>query len=214
MCRAWNLSVAPFAISPLFGRPIAPLETTPPRAKRAAPRRLRRRMPTNAALTEDTRLRASLETLREVVEALAPLEREAGSEGEREAAEWLAARLTAAGARGAGRRGGVPRRLAPTCTPASRGRGGLGARRARRPRARAALAGGAAAAALIADDAPTARGRAPGVGRAQDDLERRRRARRPRRRADLRRHRPPRRRPRRRAFDQTCSASSPTGSRA
>jgi Zn-dependent M28 family amino/carboxypeptidase len=36
-------------------------------------------------------------TLREVVETLAPLERRAGSEGERQAAEWIAARLTAAG---------------------------------------------------------------------------------------------------------------------
>jgi hypothetical protein len=35
--------------------------------------------------------------LREVVDALAPLERRAGSEGERQAAEWLAARLQAAG---------------------------------------------------------------------------------------------------------------------
>jgi hypothetical protein len=36
-------------------------------------------------------------TLREVIEALAPLERRAGSEGEREAAEWIAQRLRAAG---------------------------------------------------------------------------------------------------------------------
>jgi Zn-dependent M28 family amino/carboxypeptidase len=36
-------------------------------------------------------------TLREVVETLAPLERRAGSEGEREAAEWLAQRLRDAG---------------------------------------------------------------------------------------------------------------------
>jgi hypothetical protein len=36
-------------------------------------------------------------TLREVVEALAPLERCAGSEGERSAADWLAARLRRAG---------------------------------------------------------------------------------------------------------------------
>ena len=35
--------------------------------------------------------------LREVVDALAPLERRAGSDGEREAAEWLAARLRDAG---------------------------------------------------------------------------------------------------------------------
>jgi hypothetical protein len=37
------------------------------------------------------------ETLREVIEALAPIERRAGSTGERQAAEWIAARLTAAG---------------------------------------------------------------------------------------------------------------------
>ncbi len=55
-------------------------------------------MPTNAALTENRTSRASQETLREVTEALAPLDREAGSEGEREAAEWLAARLERAGA--------------------------------------------------------------------------------------------------------------------
>jgi hypothetical protein len=37
------------------------------------------------------------QTLREVVETLAPIERRAGSDGEREAAEWIAARLKAAG---------------------------------------------------------------------------------------------------------------------
>jgi hypothetical protein len=42
-----------------------------------------------------------LDTLREVVEALAPLERRAGSVDERRAAEWLAQRLAAAGARDA-----------------------------------------------------------------------------------------------------------------
>jgi hypothetical protein len=36
-------------------------------------------------------------TLREVVEALAPIERRAGSEGEREAADWIAQRLRTAG---------------------------------------------------------------------------------------------------------------------
>ena len=56
-------------------------------------------MPTNAVLTQNRAARASEETLREVTEALAPLEREAGSDGEREAAEWLASRLERAGAR-------------------------------------------------------------------------------------------------------------------
>jgi hypothetical protein len=52
-------------------------------------------MSTNAALTE-TAARTSEKTLREVIEALAPIERKAGSEGERQAAEWIAERLTAA----------------------------------------------------------------------------------------------------------------------
>jgi peptidase M28-like protein len=37
------------------------------------------------------------QTLREVVETLAPIERRAGSDGERQAAEWIAARLNQAG---------------------------------------------------------------------------------------------------------------------
>ena len=52
---------------------------------------------TNARLAE-TRARTDQALLREVIEALAPVEREAGSEGEREAAEWIAARLREAGA--------------------------------------------------------------------------------------------------------------------
>ena len=54
-------------------------------------------MTTNAALTE-TAARTSEATLREVIGTLAPIERPAGSEGERQAAEWIAERLTAAGA--------------------------------------------------------------------------------------------------------------------
>lgn len=54
-------------------------------------------MTTNAALTE-TAARTPEGTLREVIEALAPIERSAGSEGERQAAAWIADRLTAAGA--------------------------------------------------------------------------------------------------------------------
>jgi hypothetical protein len=54
-------------------------------------------MTTNAALTE-TAARTPEATLREVIEALAPIDRPAGSEGERQAAEWIAERLTAAGA--------------------------------------------------------------------------------------------------------------------
>jgi Zn-dependent M28 family amino/carboxypeptidase len=52
---------------------------------------------TNSELTE-TAARTPEATLREVVEALAPIERSAGSEGERQAAAWIADRLAAAGA--------------------------------------------------------------------------------------------------------------------
>jgi Zn-dependent M28 family amino/carboxypeptidase len=52
---------------------------------------------TNAVLTPAA-ARTPQATLREVIEHLAPMERRAGSEGEREAAEWIAQRLTAAGA--------------------------------------------------------------------------------------------------------------------
>ena len=50
-------------------------------------------------------------TLREVIETLAPLERRAGSEGERRAAEWIAQRLRAAGCDAEVRGGALPRRL-------------------------------------------------------------------------------------------------------
>lgn len=53
---------------------------------------------TNARLAE-IRARTDQGLLREVIEALAPLERLAGSEGERQAAEWIAARLELAGAK-------------------------------------------------------------------------------------------------------------------
>ena len=53
-------------------------------------------MTTNAALTAQA-AKTPEATLREVVEALAPIERLAGTEGEREAAEWIAERLEAAG---------------------------------------------------------------------------------------------------------------------
>ena len=56
-------------------------------------------MTTNAALIESRPSRASQETLRDVCETLAAIDRGAGSDGEREAAEWLAARFERAGAR-------------------------------------------------------------------------------------------------------------------
>src|SRR5262245_23463533 len=55
-------------------------------------------MPTNSELIADIEARASLETLHEVIETLAPLQRLAGSDGERAAAEWLAQRFELAGA--------------------------------------------------------------------------------------------------------------------
>ncbi len=54
-------------------------------------------MTTNSELTTDAP-RTPEATLREVIETLAPIERAAGSEGERQAAHWIADRLTAAGA--------------------------------------------------------------------------------------------------------------------
>lgn len=54
-------------------------------------------MTTNTELTR-TAARTPEATLRGVIEALAPIERAAGSEGERQAAHWIADRLSAAGA--------------------------------------------------------------------------------------------------------------------
>jgi acetylornithine deacetylase/succinyl-diaminopimelate desuccinylase-like protein len=91
-------------------------------------------------------------TLREVVETLAPLERRAGSAGERAAAEWIAERLTRAGApahvEDATFRGGYAR-LVGVLAAAGAAAGLLGL--SRRGRA-AAIVGGIAAAAGIADD--------------------------------------------------------------
>ena len=92
-------------------------------------------------------------TLREVIEALAPLERRAGSEGERRAAEWIAQRLQAAGCPAAGRRRAVPRRLRARDGHAvdhqRPGRSG-GAGQPPRPPVAGAVAGAVSAA--IADD--------------------------------------------------------------
>jgi hypothetical protein len=52
---------------------------------------------TNSELTQ-TASRTPEATLREVIATLAPIERPAGSDGERQAAHWIADRLTAAGA--------------------------------------------------------------------------------------------------------------------
>ncbi len=93
-------------------------------------------------------------TLREVVEALAPLERRAGSAAEREAAEWIVARLRAAGAQNARIEettfldGYAPLIGALCATAAAAGAAALASPRVRLPAAATALAAGAA----IADD--------------------------------------------------------------
>ncbi|HEY3729607.1 MAG TPA: hypothetical protein VGL51_20735, partial [Solirubrobacteraceae bacterium] len=95
------------------------------------------------------------ETLREVVQTLAPIERRAGSDGERQAADWIAARLTAAGCPAQVEaeefRDGYARVM--SLLSGAGALAGLTALAARRPMARR-LAGGAAAAvtAAIADD--------------------------------------------------------------
>ncbi len=108
-------------------------------------------MSTNAALAE-TAARTSEATLREVIEALAPIERLAGSEGEREAAEWLAKRFLDVGLDARVEpeefRDGFAGTLAGVTAAASAS--GLAAL-SRRGRL-LGLAGGAAATALIVDD--------------------------------------------------------------
>ena len=135
-------------------------------------------MRTNAVLTEGVETRASIETLREVVEALAPLERLAGSDGEREAAEWIAGRLTRAGAEARVDEeefldGFAPLIAAMTAAGALSGLASIGGRR------RAlGIAGGALMAGLIADE--VSNGLRPGTASdrgPQDDLERGRRGR-------------------------------------
>ena len=92
-------------------------------------------------------------TLREVVETLAPLERRAGSDGEREAAEWIARRLREAGCDAAiqeERFHDGYARMMSTLSIAS-GLAGVAALTSRRARPAAGAVAGAVAAA-IADD--------------------------------------------------------------
>ncbi len=110
-------------------------------------------MTTNAALTQNI-ARTPEAVLREVIETLAPIERLAGTEGEREAAEWIAARLTKAGANARveeekfrGDFAGVIGGLAAIGAAA----GLLAGSRSRRAR-KLGVAAGVAAAGLIADD--------------------------------------------------------------
>ena len=108
-------------------------------------------MTTNAALTPAA-AKTPEQSLREVVEALAPIERLAGSEGEREAAEWIEARLKTAGAEAKideeSFRDGFAGQLATlAAASAASGLAALG-----RWGRLLGFLGGAAAAALIADD--------------------------------------------------------------
>ena len=108
-------------------------------------------MTTNAALTPAA-AKTPEKTLREVAEALAPMERLAGSEGEREAAKWIEARLKKAGAEAGieeeSFRDGFAGQLA-TLAAASAASGLAALSRWGRP---LGFLGGAAAGALIADD--------------------------------------------------------------
>jgi hypothetical protein len=106
---------------------------------------------TNSVLTENA-ARTPEATLREVIEALAPIERAAGSPGEKRAAEWIADRLTKAGAeanvdveRFRGDWAGVIAGLSAAGVASGILAGTRGGRRA-------GIAGGLAAAGLIADD--------------------------------------------------------------
>ena len=108
-------------------------------------------MTTNSELTK-TAARTPEATLRQVIETLAPIERAAGSEGERQAAFWIADRLTAAGAPArveeAKFRGDFPGVVGAL---AAAGAAAGVAATTRRGRRLGAIAG-AAAAGLIADD--------------------------------------------------------------
>ncbi|HYZ82610.1 MAG TPA: hypothetical protein VE571_15145, partial [Solirubrobacteraceae bacterium] len=92
-------------------------------------------------------------TLREVIETLAPLERGAGSEGEREAAEWIAQRLRAAGCPAEVQEEQFHHGYARVMSALSLASGvaGMAALASRRARPVAGVAAGAVAAA-IADD--------------------------------------------------------------
>jgi len=107
---------------------------------------------TNANLTEGA-ARTPVATLREVIEHLAPIEKLAGSDGEREAAEWIAQRLAAAGAASARVEeelfldGYADLHVKLSAAGAAAGLAGL-----TRPGRVLGAIGGAAASVLIADD--------------------------------------------------------------
>ncbi|KLO27383.1 M28 family metallopeptidase [Mycobacterium haemophilum] len=105
-------------------------------------------------MTAITALPTELDTMREVVEALAPIERAAGQPGEQQAARWIVERLGAAGAHNARVEeeqfyDGYPRLHAKlTAVGVVAGVAGLVSRRLRGPAAVAGLSAGLA----IADD--------------------------------------------------------------
>lgn len=108
-------------------------------------------MITNAALAK-TAARTPEATLREVVEALAPLERQAGTEGERQAAEWIAARFERAGASARIEEERFYDGYADVIGPLAAGAATSGLLALGRRTRRLGMLGASAAGALIADD--------------------------------------------------------------
>jgi Zn-dependent M28 family amino/carboxypeptidase len=92
------------------------------------------------------------ETLREVAEALAPIERLAGSEGEREAAEWIAARLGRIGVEARVEEESFQEGFASQLAGISAAAAASGLAAIPRPTRLLGAFGGAVAGALIADD--------------------------------------------------------------
>jgi len=108
-------------------------------------------MTTNAALTADA-AKTPEATLREVVEALAPIERLAGSDGEREAAEWIADRLGKAGVEAKVEEEAYREGFAGPLAALAAGAAAAGLASLHRRGRPLGAAVGAASAALIADD--------------------------------------------------------------
>jgi len=106
---------------------------------------------TNAALTAAA-AKTPEDTLREVAEALAPIERLAGSEGEREAAGWIAARLERIGIEARIEEEMFQEGFAEQLALLSAGAAASGLLSALRPTRLLGALGGALAGGLIADD--------------------------------------------------------------
>ena len=106
---------------------------------------------TNAELTPAA-AKTPEATLREVIEALAPIERGAGSEGERFAAEWIAQRLDRAGVRAEVEEVGYDGGFAGLIASLAAAGAGAGALALTGRLRKTAAAAGIGAAALMADD--------------------------------------------------------------